>query len=318
MASPHVSAVLALTVCWCLLFWLLRHGRRLPLDHPNARSLHREPTPRIGGLGITAGILAAGICLADAALLPMLAAASALAIVSFVDDMRGLPASLRIITHFAAALGCLLAIGMNDYRLALCVPAVIWMTNLYNFMDGADGLAGGMAVMGFGALAFAAGIGHAPVLAAFCAAVAAAALAFLHFNFPPARLFMGDSGSIPLGFLAAMAAIHGWLQGLWSPLFPILVFSPFIVDASVTLVRRLLARERVWQAHRSHYYQRLIRLGWGHRKTALAEYGLMAAMLALGFLAERTEPYLPVALAVVVYGAIAVWVDRRWRGTCES
>src|SRR5208282_5882390 len=123
---------------------------------------------------------------------------------------------------------------------------------------------------------------HAFALVNF--SVAAAAAAFLIFNFHPARIFMGDAGAVPLGFLAGALGLIGWLQHDWTWWFPPLVFSPFIVDASVTLARRLARRERVWQAHRDHYYQRLVQLGWGHRRTAIAEYALMIGCGSAGLI----------------------------------
>jgi len=126
---------------------------------------------------------------------------------------------------------------------------------------------------------------------------------------------MGDAGAVPLGFLAAALGLIGWLQRDWAWWFPVLVFAPFIADASVTLVRRLLRREKVWQAHFDHYYQRLVRLGWGHRTTALAEYALM---LASGFLA-LVALALPAAMQAVALAAAAgayllimVSIERAW------
>src|SRR5512139_2603528 len=272
----------AFLTCWLTLSRLLRRSR-LPMDHPNERSLHETPTPRIGGLGIMAGVLVAAGWLADGALLPVALGAFALAAVSVLDDLRGLPVRVRFLAHFVAAAGCLRALGLTGWALLAGTLAVVWMTNLYNFMDGSDGLAGGMAAIGFGALALAAWLGDAPGLAVFCAAIAAAALAFLRFNFPPARVFMGDAGSIPLGFMAATLGILGAQQGVWPWLFPLLVFSPFIVDASVTLSGRALRGEKIWQAHRSHYYQRVVLLGASHRQLALTAYALMLAMAALAF-----------------------------------
>jgi UDP-N-acetylmuramyl pentapeptide phosphotransferase/UDP-N-acetylglucosamine-1-phosphate transferase len=303
----------AFAICWLVLAWLLRRGR-LPMDHPNERSLHATPTPRIGGLGIMAGLLVAAGWLADAALLPVVLGAFALAAVSVLDDVRGLPVRVRFLAHFVAAGGCLLALGLNAWGLLAGTVVVVWTTNLYNFMDGSDGLAGGMAVIGFGALALAAWLGDATELAVFCAAIAAAALAFLRFNFPPARVFMGDAGSIPLGFMAATLGILGALQHVWPWLFPLLVFSPFIVDASVTLARRALSGEKVWQAHRSHYYQRVVLLGATHRQLALAAYALMLAMAALAF----ALLYLPQHVARVLILSAAIYlltflaIDRRW------
>jgi UDP-N-acetylmuramyl pentapeptide phosphotransferase/UDP-N-acetylglucosamine-1-phosphate transferase len=308
------TPVIAFVVCWLTLAWLLRRSR-LPMDHPNERSLHATPTPRIGGLGIMAGVLAVSVWLANGALLPVMLGAFALAVVSVLDDVRGLPVRVRFLAHFAAAAGCLLALGVSGWALLAGTLAVVWMTNLYNFMDGADGLAGGMATIGFGALALAAWLGDAPGLAVFCGSIAAAALAFLRFNFPPARVFMGDTGSIPLGFLAATLGIVGAQQDVWPWLFPLLVFSPFIVDASVTLTRRALRGEKVWRAHRSHYYQRVVLLGASHRQLALVAYALMLTMAALAFVLRAFPLHAGATLiiAAATYFLIFFGIDFRWR-----
>jgi UDP-N-acetylmuramyl pentapeptide phosphotransferase/UDP-N-acetylglucosamine-1-phosphate transferase len=191
----------------------------------------------------------------------------------------------------------------------------MWMTNLYNFMDGSDGLAGGMALFGFAAYALGGWISGDLVLATVSASVAAAAAAFLVFNFPPARVFMGDAGSIPLGFLAAALGLAGWRQGLWPLGFPLLVFSPFIVDASMTLARRILRGERFWRAHKTHYYQRVVQLGWGHRDTALAEYLLMAVCGAAALWSLGQPHAVQLAVlggALLLYGALAVAIDLAW------
>lgn len=309
-----LAPLLAFILCWLALAWLLRRGR-LPMDHPNERSLHAMPTPRIGGLGIMTGVAGAGVWLADAALLPIILPAFALATLSVLDDVRSLPVVLRFLVHFIAAAACLLALGLTGWALLAGTLATVWMTNLYNFMDGADGLAGGMAVIGFAALALAAWMGDAHGLAVFCASIAAAALAFLRFNFPPARVFMGDAGSIPLGFLAATLGILGALQQVWSWLFPLLVFSPFIVDASVTLARRALRGEKIWRAHRSHYYQRVVLLGASHRQLALAAYALMLATAALAFVLLLWPQYSVglLILSVSIYLLVFLAIDWRWR-----
>jgi len=192
---------------------------------------------------------------------------------------------------------------------------VAWITNLYNFMDGSDGLAGGMALIGFGAYAAAAALaGHAP-LAALSVALAAASGAFLLLNFPPARIFLGDAGAVPLGFLAASLGLVGWRDDLWPLWFPLVVFAPFIGDATLTLLRRLARGERVWHAHREHYYQRLVRLGAGHRGAALTGYGLMLACAAAALYArDAAAPVQAGAIgaALLVLAAAAVWIDVRW------
>ena len=317
MLAEWLAPIAAFLACGLLLSWLLRRGS-LPMDHPNERSLHATPTPRIGGLGMMAGLGLAAMWLAGLGLLrgalPAVLAAFALAVVSWVDDVRGLPVRVRFLAHFVAAAGCLFALGLAGWMLLAGTLAVVWMTNLYNFMDGSDGLAGGMAAIGFGALALAAWLGDAPGLAVFCAAIAAAALAFLRFNFPPARVFMGDAGSIPLGFLAATLGIMGARQNVWPWLFPLLVFSPFIVDASVTLMRRALRGEKIWQAHRSHYYQRVVLLGASHRQLALAAYALMLALAALAFvlLSFPQRATWVLILSAATYLLIFLAIDLRW------
>ena len=321
MQNLLATSMLAVVLAFALSFALLR-VLRLPamqrwfLDQPNARSLHTFPVPRTGGLGIVPaavlGILAAG---GDALLVVL---AIGLMLLSLLDDWKNLPAAWRLFVHLVAATIFALAYfpAAGWIGLPALVLAVGWLINLYNFMDGADGLAGGMTVVGFCTYAAAAGlVGDAPfALVNLC--VAAAAAAFLTLNFPPARIFMGDAGSVPLGFLAAALGLIGWRDGLWPLWFPLVVFAPFMVDASVTLVRRALRGERVWTAHRGHYYQRLVLTGWSHRQLALAEYGLML----LGSGAALAALNRSVAVQVLTLGSLtAVYVlacravDRRWQ-----
>jgi UDP-N-acetylmuramyl pentapeptide phosphotransferase/UDP-N-acetylglucosamine-1-phosphate transferase len=317
---PLIFALIAFVICYLLLAWLLRRVDRLPLDHPNERSLHIQPVPRVGGLGVVAGVLLAMLWLRPAGLEWLLAMALFLAALSWMDDVRGLSVRLRLPAHFLAA-GVFLALA-GETNLLVWLPGVlvmVWMTNLYNFMDGADGLAGGMAVAGFGAYGLAAWMGGGQDVALLSLSIVGAALAFLRFNFPPARLFLGDCGSIPLGFLAAGLGWMGIRDGLWSALFPLLVFSPFIVDASVTMLARLWRGERVWRAHRSHYYQRLVRMGFSHRRLALMEYGVMAgaALSGLASVIWRDmvwEMEWGIGMAwVLFYFLVMLRIDQLWR-----
>lgn len=312
-----LAVIAAFAVCWVTLALLLRRGKYLPMDYPNARSLHVTPTPRIGGVGIMAGVFVAAVWLANGDLLPVVLATFALAAVSLLDDVRGLPVMLRFLTHFAMAAACLFTIGLTGWTWLLGTLVVVWTTNLYNFMDGSDGLAGGMTAIGFGTLSVGAWLGGALGLATFCAAVAATALAFLRFNFPPARVFMGDVGSISLGFLAASLGIWGAQHNAWPWHFPLLAFSPFIVDASVTLLRRALRGEKIWQAHRSHYYQRVVLLGASHRQLALVAYILMLAGAggALALLVAPQKTAWLLALWLVPYFLIFLIIDWRWHRT---
>lgn len=292
------------------------------LDRPGERSLHVIPTPRIGGIGLVLGALPVAFALGTPDVRAIALAAAAIALVSLVDDVKALPVAVRLPCHLAAA-GVAVAAAWPEggaagagaiAGAALAFLAIAWMTNLFNFMDGSDGLAGGMALVGFAALGFAAlragdaAIGHA------CIATSAAAAGFLVFNFPPARVFMGDAGSVPLGFLAGALGWLGAGKGLWPAWFPILVFSPFVVDASVTLARRLVAGEPILQAHRSHYYQRLVLSGWSHRRLAFSAWWLMALAAASAVLALGAPPALQGAIIfawLFAYVALLHQIDRR-------
>ena len=299
---------------------MLRYRHALPMDEPNHRSLHVAPVPRSGGLGIMAGASLGWIILAQAnsGLPGLVLPALGLCAFSLIDDLRGLSVIWRLIAQLIAASLVVFNLGVPGALAGalLAVLAITWVTNLFNFMDGANGLAGGMALFGFGFYALAAWTAGSNDLALIAACLASAAAGFLLFNFDPARIFMGDAGSIPLGFLAAVLGLAGWARGCWPLYFPLLVFSPFIVDASVTLGRRLLRGEKIWHAHREHYYQRLIRMGLGHRNTALWEYALMLAcgLSGLALLGGSPEAQMVIAIGwLALYCIIMILIDVAWR-----
>jgi UDP-N-acetylmuramyl pentapeptide phosphotransferase/UDP-N-acetylglucosamine-1-phosphate transferase len=259
--------------------------------------------------------------------LPIGAAACASALlfaVSLVDDRRHLPVWVRLPAHFASASviaavsplpgGDLAAITMTSG----VVLAIVWGTNLYNFMDGANGLAGGMAVIGFLAYAWIASIAGDGTMALVCSSIAGAALGFLPFNFGRARVFLGDCGSIPLGFLAGALGWLGFVGGTWKWWTPVLVFLPFVADATTTLVRRLARGERVWLAHRDHGYQKLVLAGWAHARLARWAYATMltCAVLAsvLQHASDQTQNFWlgsAVAIALLVLHVIERVCGRR-------
>ncbi len=315
--------------------WLAQPTARWRLlDHPNARSLHQHPIPRTGGWAVLGGLVigAAGLALflpdIRTLLMPLFCGLLPLVMVSWLDDRRGVAARWRFIVHVGAAMSLILAgFTLPPFLPGLSGPLpvwavsgltglfILWMINLYNFMDGMDGFAGGMAVIGFTTLAW---LGRADAgFAAVSLTIAAASAGFLAYNFPPARLFLGDTGSTALGFLAAACSLWGSAAGLFPFWAALWVFSPFIVDATVTLLRRLMRGERIWEAHRSHYYQRLVLLGWGHRRTVLAEYVLMLACAGAATLAVQLPPNGVLMLAIgggCVYGLLmgsVGWLEQR-------
>lgn len=290
----------------------------LVLDVPNDRSLHERPTPRTGGLGLMA---AAALALALLGTQPraIVVPAILLAGLFFIDDVRGLSVVTRFAAQFFAAIWFLAATGPYSWLLwPLLVLGIVWSINLYNFMDGSNGLAGGMAMIGFATYAIAAAQAGSGDLALLAAIVAGAATGFLVWNFDPARIFLGDAGSIPLGFMAAAIGVLGWQRGIWPFWFPALVFATFIVDSGLTLAKRLIHRENPFQAHRSHYYQRLIRMGWSHRQLALNAYMLMAATAMSALWLRDASPLMALLGLVLWVGAMALVVakvDGQWRAS---
>ena len=288
----------------------------LAVDHPNARSLHTTPTPRLGGIGIIAGVAAAGCYSATDIDASLLIALALLIGISLLDDLRSIAVKWRLCAHVASAAlaTSVLLQAYGWWSVLIATLATVWMINLYNFMDGSDGLAGGMTVIGFGSYGAAALAGGDISFAAINWSIAAAGAGFLCVNFPPARIFMGDVASIPLGWLAAVSGIAGYLRGDWPLWFGLVVFSPFIIDASYTLLRRLLRRARVWEAHREHLYQRLIQSGWGHRRTTLAEYALMLLCGGGAIFASRLDQAFQLTVLGVLallYAALVAALERR-------
>jgi len=307
--------ILLFAVSFSFLLSLLLLSRFSPLkilDAPNDRSLHQTPTPRTGGIAIVLTILAVWALQTWQYDMPeamgwITIAALLVAGVSFVDDLRELSPLIRIVVHGIAA-ALLIAGGLVMFGgwvgMLFTWVGIIWMLNLYNFMDGMDGFAGGMTLFGFGFLACAGWLQGANEYALFSLLIAAAALGFLVVNFPPAKIFMGDVGSATLGLLAAGFSLWGIHLALFAWWFPLLVFSPFVVDATVTLVRRMINRERIWEAHCSHCYQLLVQMGWGHKKTVLVEYIFMITAGASALLALKFNNNVVTAVVLVVWAVI--------------
>jgi Fuc2NAc and GlcNAc transferase len=262
-----------------------RHAlRHAILDIPNTRSSHCAPTPRGGGLAIVVAFMSALVVLAFAGLLQihvafaLMAGGGAVAGTGYLDDRRSLPASARICVHIIAATLAVFVLGgiaqqtLRNIGLHgvwagtfLGIAALTWSTNLFNFMDGIDGIAGSEAVFvaGAGALLNWSCGGDSDLTAAMVM-LAAAASGFLIWNWPPARIFMGDVGS---GFLGFTLAVLGLAASRHSAI-PIEVWAilsgVFLVDSTVTLLRRIIRGDRWFEAHRLHAYQHLARRWQAH------------------------------------------------------
>ena len=290
------------------------------VDTANERSLHSGSTPRSGGLGILVAIacgwvLGAVMGYSATHWLSLSLAGVALAGVSLLDDLRDISPLPRFAVHLlAGATPTLAGDGLGDLAVpgatlelgfalsfALTTVFVVWSINLYNFMDGMDGFAAGMTFLGFGFLALLGVMDGRVAFALTCAVISASATGFLLFNFPPARVFMGDAGAATLGFLAAACILWADAAGIAPLWIGVMIFSPFFLDATITVIRRALSRERIWQAHRTHYYQRAVQAGWSHRRTVLVEYALMIGCGVTALWIVNTAVW-------VQWSAIAVWL----------
>lgn len=289
------------------------------VDVPNERSSHQHPTPRGGGVSFVVVVLAAMAVLRPGLAWPP--GASALfwgsllvAAVSLADDRWRLPAAVRLGAHLVGALTCVASgavvrqvwlpggasWSLGWLGLPLTLVWIVGLTNAYNFMDGIDGLAAGQAVVAAAVMAWMAYARGASGLAVTCATLAGSVLGFLAHNWPPARIFMGDVGSAFLGFtFAGWAVLSSGKASSGLPFWAwVAVLAPFLFDAGVTLVSRILRGQRWYQAHREHFYQRLVRQGWSHLAVTglylgvavllgLAtlgyfEYGCMASLIYMG------------------------------------
>ncbi len=301
VAAPLVSFFIS----FFSILWLIRRKADWVLDHPNSRSLHSVPVSRIGGLGLLFGIMTTWLCFSVVLPITIWVGVGLLVVISLIDDVWHAPVWCRLLIQSIVAAGFSMALLLEPYgwAMVLCsAVAVVWISNLYNFMDGSDGLAGGMTVIGFGYYGLIAYLAGNNDFAVINFSIAAAAAAFLLHNFYPARIFLGDVGAIPLGFLAAALGILGCLDNLWSLWVPLLIFSPFVADSTVTLIKRLLHGKRIWQAHREHYYQRLVQSGFGHRNTALSAYALMLTVGASAVWASGQS------------SAVQSWIAMLWGG----
>ena len=293
--------------------------RRDVLDHPNERSSHTTPTPRGGGLAFVAVLSLVAVAVvarqpdAERLVLVLLLGGLPVAAVGLVDDLRSLSAAVRAAVHAAAACAAVLVLDPPGGPLLglIYVVGLVWLINLYNFMDGIDGLAAGQAVVA--ALGLTLLSGAAPHVTAAAWALAGATAGFLALNRPPARLFMGDVGSGYLGFVLGVLALEAHRAAAVPLVLTALLVAPFVVDATATLLGRVLRRERWYAPHREHVYQRLVQRGRSHAVVTSA-YVLVAAGLAAEARLLLDHRTLAAPAAVATFGGlVVVWAVLRAR-----
>lgn len=291
---PFLAAIAAAGVAAAASPIVLRLLRERVLDVPNPRSGHEVPTPRGGGIVMAAGVATGLLVLADwsAPLAGILLAAGLLGLVGLVEDVRGIPIVPRFVLQVAAAAFAMIWILDHwtgaAWWLALfaagCVFWVVGFTNIFNFMDGINGIAGAQVVVAGVAFLVIGAVEEVDLLRNLGAVTAAAGLGFLPWNFPTARFFMGDVGSYFAGaWLAGLAIV-----AMRSDVAPVAAIAPLFVfcgDATITLVSRVREGEVWYQAHRSHIYQRLVVAGWSHVRTTGFYAVVAAAASAFGLIA---------------------------------
>ena len=292
---------------WVLLPFL---RARAILDYPNERSSHKTPTPKGGGIALTAVVLSAwvstGLYLESSVILTWVLPCVALALagLSWADDLRGLPPIFRLTAQVIAVSIILLLRPMPDSFFQNFFPPAldsilagiiwVWFINLFNFMDGIDGITSietivigiGIILIGEGPIAFLGGI------------LAAAAIGFLKWNWQPAKVFLGDVGSIPLGFLLGWLLLNMAGSGHWAA--AVILPAYYLIDATITLIIRAIRGEKLWLAHRQHFYQLAVQRGLSHRQIATMVAFLGIILVKLAWLAEHGQSLTALVAALTI------------------
>ena len=324
-------ALFVMIISWLAVRYLIVYLKRENIvDRPNDRSLHQGEIPRGGGLAIVFLLMVATFLmgvLSDrlvmfGALLIMIFAWSSL---SWLDDRINLTASRRFIVQIGLAVLSVFAFGAVEviqintsydlylplFGVGLSVVGVVWLANLYNFMDGMDGLAGSQTLIAAATMSFWLWQYGDQGLAIVCLVLSAASYGFLWWNWHPAKIFMGDVGSVTIGAFFATITLIAVSRYNMPVISFALLLGVFVADATITVIRRLFKREKVWQAHRSHYYQRLANLGFNHSKIVI---GLIALMVVSSLIASMTviDPdnlILGVLIEFILLGTCAIGVE---------
>ncbi|MBX2849729.1 MAG: glycosyltransferase family 4 protein [Acidiferrobacterales bacterium] len=318
-----------LVICTAFVSWYLVRRlivvltQRKIFDTPNERSLHQGEVPRGGGLAIIfmlmlatliLGLLSARYAMFGAILLSLLAWSG----LSWLDDQLNLSPLSRWLVQCIYAVVCVLAFGAVDivhlssqnylllpyFGVFLSVVGVLWLANLYNFMDGMDGLAASQSIIASGTLAFWFWQFGDQSIATICLVLASASYGFLLWNWQPAKIFMGDVGSVTIGAFFAILILIAVSRYNMPVISFMLLLGVFIADATITLVRRSIKREKIWLPHRSHYYQRLANLGFNHAKIV---FGLIILMSISSLIATMTFVYRDtIVIGIIVEVAMLV------------
>ncbi len=317
-----VAATLVLSALLCGVYLRFARARQV-LDVPSERSSHSRPTPHGGGVAFVPAFILGLLLTArlygawEDVFVTLATIALALMVLGVIDDLRGLSVRLRLMLYSLACLWMAFTVlPANDAEnalrsgvlLLLMTLTLLWAVNLFNFMDGIDGIAAIQTILACCCAALLSMLtGRGGDYALFCLLLAAAHGGFLFWNYPPARLFMGDAGSVPSGFLLASLALVGAVQGHLNPLCWLILLGVFVTDASWTLVWRMGTGQAFTQPHRNHAYQRLSRHWDSHRRVDLLLLAITALWLfplaSAGQLWPNSAPFMVIlAYLPLLYG----------------
>lgn len=301
MIAPFDFALIisAAVICWVISRLLITFlAARGVLDIPVARSSHTAPTPRGGGIAVIGTIILLG-ALSGSFPLGVLILIGALALIGWIDDVR----SISPLPRFSAQIIAVAAALYSNPNLAI-IPGIdmpmvlgaaiigigwLWFINLYNFMDGIDGITGVETLsicIGIPLVSMVAGVAIELILPS--ALIAAAIAGFLFVNWHPAKIFLGDVGSVPLGFVIAWMLLILAQQGEWASAIILPMY--YLADATITLLCRLMQKEKIWQAHKEHFYQRAHQGGLRHDAIALRILGTNIVLVILAIVATQGYP----------------------------
>ncbi len=292
---------------------------------PGERQSHQRATPTGGGLGLIFSIVITTACLELMISLPgfwwqnVLPGVVLLTIVGWRDDRTPVSQLLRLLVQLAVSIWLLgfgwWELSLKDMAfLAVVIVAMVWLMNVYNFMDGSNGMAGFQGVFAGMTMAVLFQLGGEYTMALVAVVVAAACAGFLPLNFPHAKVFMGDVSSVPLGFLFASLAVYGVQTGSMSLPLSILIMSVFLVDATLTLLSRAFRGERWYTAHAQHVYQRLIAKGWSHSRVLVAYQVINVIWVLPAIVLAKIYPqYAIVTVGLVLLLLGSCWFIANWR-----
>jgi UDP-N-acetylmuramyl pentapeptide phosphotransferase/UDP-N-acetylglucosamine-1-phosphate transferase len=327
MLIQIVQAVVAALICavavavltWSVRGWLVRAGIH---DTPNARSSHSIVTPRGGGVAVLAvvapGWLLAGWVIAGSLPLALVILTALVAAVSFVDDIVGLPALMRLGAQAVAVIAGVAALAPEPLlpeflppwlEHGLIVLAWLWFVNLYNFMDGIDGITcveTGCVAVGLGLVMLVLGADPAGIVTPWM--LAGAAIGFLWWNWAPSRIFLGDVGSVQIGFALGWLLLDLTSQGALAAALILPAF--YLLDATLTLILRLSRGEKVWLAHKQHAYQKAVQRGLSHAEVARRVAGVNALLIACALWAASGQPVPAGMVALVI--TTGLWANLRF------